>query len=237
MNFFDHIDDYKNGSLTGETLRLFEVALENDVDLQAAVENYDAAKGISEGLLELDVMGVIEGLATTKKEVKTTIFSLRNLMVAASVVGVLVFGWWMIPVKKSVDTSALFANLYEEENPMRQYRGNGQAEEGITPIQKEISLYAQKEKDFAQVQQFLLDSIENKALGKLWVAELFLEQQQLDSTLFYLPSPTTLPEQKNRIFYIKMLIAIKKGDLPQAKAYLHELPKKSYAWLYRKLEG
>ena len=140
-NFYEHIDDYKNGLLTGEVLDQFEAAMEGDLSLKLAVDNYDAAKGISEGLLEVDMMETLRAISnveieeeisndelrisikdkndinhslpnndrseddfdqSSKKRVKTktAIFKLRNLMAAASVIGVVFFaGWWVMKAK------------------------------------------------------------------------------------------------------------------------------------------
>lgn len=127
-NFYEHIDDYKNGLLTGETLDQFELAMQTDASLRLAVDNYDAAKSISEGLLEIDMLQTLQNIGKPENQTinaqnsnnRTTpknnhliqkndrsvnsstkpivsIFNLRNLMAAASVIGVLFFaGWWMV---------------------------------------------------------------------------------------------------------------------------------------------
>lgn len=61
-DFYEHIDDYMNGLLSSEALAQFEVELGRNDSLRIAVDNYDAAKAISEGLLEVDVLSVISEL-------------------------------------------------------------------------------------------------------------------------------------------------------------------------------
>ncbi len=112
---YEYIDDYMNGLLEGEALERFETEMENNSSLKKAVENYDSAKAISEGLLEVDMMTTlnrlrasenqaapgdgasIRSMASTELENKSTNpkWTIRKWIAAASFIGVLVFaGWW-----------------------------------------------------------------------------------------------------------------------------------------------
>ena len=61
-DYYAHIDDYMNGLLEGEELRLFEAEMKRNPSLKKAVENYEPAKQISEGLLEIDMLETLKGL-------------------------------------------------------------------------------------------------------------------------------------------------------------------------------
>ena len=68
-DFYEHIDDYMNGLLSSEALAQFKVELGRNESLRIAVENYDAAKAISEGLLEVDMMETLQGLAIENAQI------------------------------------------------------------------------------------------------------------------------------------------------------------------------
>lgn len=62
-DFYEHIDEYIDGTLSGGTLEQFESALKQNESLRLAVENYNAAKSISEGLLEVDMLETLQGIS------------------------------------------------------------------------------------------------------------------------------------------------------------------------------
>ena len=61
-NWHEHIDNYMNGSLDADLKNLFEEELRNNTELQAGIKNYKAAKLVSEGLLELDILNTLSNL-------------------------------------------------------------------------------------------------------------------------------------------------------------------------------
>jgi len=61
-DFYEHIDDYKNGLLEGEVLAAFEQSMADNPSHQLAVDNYESAKGISEALLEVDMLQTLQRL-------------------------------------------------------------------------------------------------------------------------------------------------------------------------------
>ncbi len=62
MDFYDHIEHYLENSLSETERTAFEEAMANDESLKAAVANFPAAKTLSEGLLELDLLETIENI-------------------------------------------------------------------------------------------------------------------------------------------------------------------------------
>lgn len=58
-DYFDYIDDYMDGSLSSDNRIRFEKELEANPSLRLAINNYHDAKKLSEGLLELDMMGTL----------------------------------------------------------------------------------------------------------------------------------------------------------------------------------
>lgn len=105
MDYYEYIDDYISGKLSDELRKEFESAMKSDSSLRLAVDNYDDAKSISEGLLEIDMMATINKLKAEKGQDKTieenfsksnaSIFTIRRLMAAASVIGLIAIAtWW-----------------------------------------------------------------------------------------------------------------------------------------------
>lgn len=146
-NFYEHIDDYKNGLLEGEVLASFEVAMKNDASLQLAVDNYDEAKSISEGLLEVDMLQTLASIKSgdlkettlgedrlpnnddhlpsddnhseiTGNKKKTSFFNLRSLVAAASMIGIICLaGWWMMKSNADAELKEFVMNQVWEMRP------------------------------------------------------------------------------------------------------------------------
>ncbi len=128
-DYYDHIDDYINGSLTEAERTEFERALSTDPSLQAAVDNYDDATLLSEGLLELDVLETIgklegegghrEGSAEVKQVQRATkTFTLRRWLMVASMVGVVCLsGWWIVNQNEQSRRDKLWASYERPIDP------------------------------------------------------------------------------------------------------------------------
>ncbi len=72
-DFYEHIDDYINGLLESETLAAFEKSMADDPSLKLAVDNYESAKRISEGFLEVDMMQTLSNLDKTKSHLNSNL--------------------------------------------------------------------------------------------------------------------------------------------------------------------
>jgi len=232
MYYYKKIEDYIDGLLDETEQRAFEIAMSEDKKLAEEVEKYKDAKIISEGLLEIDIMETIEKLskkgATDNLNVvsinRNKFFSFRKMMMAASFVGVLIIaGWWAIGNTK-IDNK----KLYQE--PIWPIERSGT--ESILSNASIMYLNG----DFESAKALLTDSIKNKDLGKLWIAEMYLKNEEFDSAFQYLSSIESLNSEKNRIIYLKVLIAIKKDNLQEAKEFCKELPIDEYKYLYEKLK-
>lgn len=123
-NWHEHINDYMDGTLVGEDLTAFEGEIKVNASLRAAISNYQDAKSISEGLLEVDMKETLDRLQNSAAETQnhssdityrshdsdshsqlvkskggSSIFNLRTLVASAAViVGVVIAGWWMMTV-------------------------------------------------------------------------------------------------------------------------------------------
>ena len=67
-DYYAHIDDYVNGKLDDEQKALFEAAMEENASLKKAVDNYDTARKLSEGLLEVDMLETLDRLKKSSLE-------------------------------------------------------------------------------------------------------------------------------------------------------------------------
>jgi len=65
MDVYEHIDDYIKGRLTSADKLAFESALSHDKELQSLVDNYQEISNVSEGLLELELLGEIKEVGQT----------------------------------------------------------------------------------------------------------------------------------------------------------------------------
>lgn len=165
MDFYTYIEDYCEGRLTQKDTQAFGNALKKDVILQNKVRNYEDAKKISEGLLEIDIIATLDRLKnnnTNKKVRKFTptikrSFNYKRLLIAASFIG-LIFFISKNFLSASINHDKLFAELYEEPIwPIE--RGSN---EDIIPL---ASNYYLNDK-FEEAKRLLLDSLDNKAEGR-----------------------------------------------------------------------
>lgn len=98
-DYFEYIDDYIAGSLSPELRAQFEEERKTNTSLSLAVDNYQEAKKLSEGLLEVDMMETLnklQGEDGEDKSEKPKSNLKRNLLVLSAVLAALLLvGWWM----------------------------------------------------------------------------------------------------------------------------------------------
>ena len=104
-----------SGALIKDEQLMFEQALLSDPELKAAVENYETGKKLSEGLLEIDMLGTIARLESKskktqkKKSIKTLIGWLLLLLVS---IGLLYM--FYINYKTEQENKQWYAEVYEK---------------------------------------------------------------------------------------------------------------------------
>lgn len=195
-NFYEHIDDYKNGLLEGEMLRQFETEMNANASLKKAVENYDAAKAISEGLLEVDMMETLRGLQEAKEginnknsadnlqsgrlqtEARTLKINRRFWMAAAVIIGLLaVTAWWMMDMKtKGLDKEYILANY---TRPIDEDATKSIDTIGMTNFEKGKYYFSLNrfEESIPWFESYVLKVSEKKLLseGYFWLGAAYLE--------------------------------------------------------------
>ncbi len=228
MNYNEHIADYCDGYLSDADKANFENAMHNNKKLSTAVERYQAGKKIAEGLFEVEVLDTLRQLKEESQpetgDLPKRGVALKKWLMAASFLGIILYSWYWLSGNKTPDNAGLFAELYEE--PI----WKGERSTTADMLAEATSFYLNG--DFEKAKRMLLDSVQNQKIARLWLSEMYLKNGQLDSTIFYLPAIDDLPAKKDRILYLNMIIAIKNGQLAQAKKYARQLPRREYEKVY-----
>jgi len=71
FNFFEYLEDYKNGNLSEELQAQMKVFLDENPHYKSHLDNYQKAKEISESILELDTLETLENLDKEQEKNKT----------------------------------------------------------------------------------------------------------------------------------------------------------------------
>lgn len=102
-DFFEHIDDYMEGTLSIDERAAFEAEMNRNISLKNAVMNYHDGKKLSEGLLELDIAATLEKLQQEANANEQDRAAIQNkngsnmrrwLLLLGLVGGVLALLWW-----------------------------------------------------------------------------------------------------------------------------------------------
>lgn len=129
MDFYEYIEAYKQGTLDQDLREQMEAAMANDSALRKAVDNYDHAKDIAQGLLEIDIMQTIQQLQENKaqkssengsndsisiKDSRSKIVSIPSWLIAASLIGIIALAaMWFLPNNTASEKERLWAELYQ----------------------------------------------------------------------------------------------------------------------------
>lgn len=129
-DYYDHIDDYINGLLTGEERAAFKAAMAKDAGLAAAVENHDVAMDVIGSMIEDEVRGVIgevesgDEVASVKAEndampKKGKIRWMRVLSGAAAACLIGCVGYWAVgKYQYGQLEEEIFAHYFENSKPL-----------------------------------------------------------------------------------------------------------------------
>lgn len=122
---FLHIDEYIEGKLTDEQVSLFKQTLSDNVDLQKIVKNYDEAKRLSEGLVELETRQILENVRKEKSEPeKSMIRYLWPVVAVAALLG----GIFLLPqlFQQPMGAEELFAQNFNVPQMSMTTKGTNQ---------------------------------------------------------------------------------------------------------------
>ncbi len=65
MDAYEHIGDYTKGRLSDTDKLTFDSVLSHDKELQLLVDNYQQISNVSEGLLEIELLGEVKEVGHT----------------------------------------------------------------------------------------------------------------------------------------------------------------------------
>ena len=202
MNFYDYIDDYKANKLSDALKADFEHAMGEDANLRQLVDQYDELKSVSEGILEVQLLDELKGIGndlSSTPDDKSNWF--RYFMYAMSFI-ILASIIYLLFLKEKTETQpVLFAEAYTE--PIWPTTRS-------TTTDKNDMYYKAKaasdffQKDYASAKLILLDSMQDKTLGRYWLAEMYMARQEFDSVGVYLPDVEVMTEKQGRIQQLRM---------------------------------
>ncbi|MFT4534014.1 MAG: hypothetical protein ACJA1A_003537 [Saprospiraceae bacterium] len=239
IDYYDHIDDYVNGLLTGAELDAFEAAMVEDSGLADAVANHDVAMEVIGSLMEDEVRGVIgeverESTSSLAQDVdsqdvqkgKIRWMKVIRIVAAACVVGVL--GYWGIS-NLTNEEQVLFAEVNSEPAWPSQ---RGDEANSLSDI---FGQYFSGKKNKAKI-ELKLSKMED---APLWLSEIYLQEEKFDSVLIFLPTDTnSIKIKRDRINYLKILSLYYLKNPIEAIAVYKNLPKDTdqfYLDIYTKL--
>lgn len=187
MDYYEYIDDYISGTLSDELKIKFETAMQADSNLQSAVDNYDDAKSISEGLLEMDMMATIDKLKLEKEQVvpkevtsksNAAIFTMRKMMVAASMIGVIILATWWFNDNHKIQQELWNANYSAIIDPDAVKSGDGV--EGLDPLATVKYYYARNYNgeciESAQNLLLLTTNSDTLSLAYLYIGDTYMKR-------------------------------------------------------------
>ena len=223
----NYINDYVAGKLEGEDLAAFERALEQDAELRALVANYGAAGKIVDGILEHELTEEIESVrqeyagkpVATGQEASGTVRRLksRRWWLAAASVAVLVTATWLTMRILNPGQPELTAQQVYDQFYVDPLWPASRSSSTATFSEKAYSAFVNN--DFALARSILLDSISDKAMGRYWLAEMYLKRMEPDSALVYLPRSTSDPLLHERSVYLATVAYLLQGDVKAAQRF------------------
>ena len=108
-NYFEQIELYVTGSLTGDRLEAFEKSMAMDPALKTAVENHDVARLVFEGMEEQDIRNEIDNIKVRESKARLKFWWIG---IGISVLILLGLIFWMSGQK--ADVEVLYANYMSE---------------------------------------------------------------------------------------------------------------------------
>jgi tetratricopeptide (TPR) repeat protein len=174
MDYFDLIDDYKNGLLSNEQLVAFENEMSKDPKLLHAVENYALIKNISAGLIEDEVRQEISKLQSHQIQKNNSYGKLKWIYAIAGILIVLIALYFIVVKYNENSQSEVIAMLYQGPDPENS-RGT---EEDLNKIDSAINYY--KLNDYDKALKLFSQKISNDSIAKIadcYKAHIYFEKE------------------------------------------------------------
>ncbi len=212
MDYFEYIDDYMNGELSGSKLQDFEAAMSDDSSLRKAVENYHIAKKLAEGLIEYEGEEILNKIKEEPKN-NLTFKWVKPLSMAAAVILLVGMLWYFELFKRDQLSNQQFAL-----NHFIEYGNNVRS--GEVPVDSfERAIYYYNLNDFDSSSPIFRELEDEQS--KIYLAYSAFKNGQYENVLSIISDYDI--EDKKPIKYIKALSLIMLSRDNQAVPILNEL--------------
>ena len=218
IDFFDYIDDYMDGKLSGDLLAQFEEALKSDSELKRAVDNYQSAKKLAGGIIEEETRTLLENLEQDEQEeIEKRNGSKGPWIIGALIVALALIYWGSQLMNQSEKTNnseeqGLYAYNFEEPIwPIEKSNNLGDLSRGV-----DLGLNGEMQ----ATKTILQNSNISPELSGYWISELFAYNKMPDSIDFYLPNRMGIIAYDKRIEYLKVLSIKSGGNEDELERYL-----------------
>ena len=217
VDFFEHIDAYKNNQLSAEELASFEKAMSFDPKLQSAVDNYELIKTISLRFIEEETRAILQESASSTsniEEYKTTAkFHKKKLWLWALIVVGLIIAALSYKAWLSNRTAQRIEFAMRDYTPPQVVfnRSIEQSEELSTLDQAKDAF---SKKDVAKAKEILLSEAAKKVDQdqKYWMlGHIYFIERDYDASLQSLQKISDTTAYQNDIYVLKSKIAYIEG--------------------------
>jgi hypothetical protein len=217
---FLHIDDYKEGSLSPDQVQLFEQALKENSELQKIMENYDEAKRLSEGLVEIETRAILE---SSRKEETVLNKSITRYLLPILAVAAIIAGFILVSqlFQQPVSGETLFAEYFDVPNMAVTKKGTSQ--DSLLAITQ--GLFNSKRYPESLTKFDLLDQDKETVLFK---GINFLALDQPDNAIKLYDSQS---DPTNDIKWYHALAYIQNNNIEKAKEILSQIESSSIHYI------
>ena len=220
----NHIEDYLFDRLSDQERIAFEKAMETDKQLADEVESVRLSKELSKDFLELELRGILdqEGDVSENESPQIKKKSSKIWWVLASIIGLLVIGYFTQQFITSAKEKPTYASLYSEPTwPISRSGDGDDLQEGLaTALNSDFR---------AGVDQIYQSSIESNQ-KYYWLAELFANQEMADSSLYYTQQVANPDYKQDRVTYLKVLAHHHLGNHEQVRQLIDSVPEGTDQW-------
>ncbi len=185
-DYFDYIDDYMMGNLSSEKKAQFEKELLKNESLKVAVNNYNDAKKLSEGFLEVDMLDTLSRVKSkehisTKKDNSVSTPKRRYLIGILILSLITIAVWWWAQQQNIEDQKTQVLASYIKPVDINATKSIDTM--GMTSFEKGKYFFSLNRFDEAELWLKLFVSEKNEKIsisrGYFWLGAAHLEQWEL----------------------------------------------------------
>ena len=215
MDFFDDIEDYKQGTLEPDKKLAFEKEMAANKSLRMAVENHDLAKEIASGFTEIEAAEIIEKLYKERSSKTKQLVMLRWASIAAVVLLVISSIFVLDLFRSGVNYEQLAHEFFESPK----YGSTRSGEPAADLISYGRTAFAKN--DFAKsdsIFSLLLDGSDSNE-AKLYLAYSRFQNNDYTQAQDYLSQISDI-KLNDQVDYLDALTYLGKKEVEKAKEAL-----------------